>query len=48
MTRPAQTSHSGMSQAAREAVGITDRLVRISAGIEAKEDLIGALEKALQ
>jgi cystathionine beta-lyase/cystathionine gamma-synthase len=49
MTRPSRTSHSGMSSADRHRLGISDRLIRLSVGIEAIEDLLqdfaGALEK---
>jgi len=40
LTRPAATSHSGMSSEDRKRLGITDGLVRVSIGIEATEDLI--------
>lgn len=48
ITRPATTSHAGMSPAEREAVGITDSLIRISVGIEATEDLIDDFAQALR
>jgi cystathionine gamma-synthase/cystathionine gamma-lyase/cystathionine beta-lyase len=47
VTRPAITSHSGLSAEARRALGITDSLVRVSVGIEAVEDLIADFEQAL-
>ncbi len=47
VTRPAQTSHSGMSKTEREAAGINDELIRLSIGIEAVEDLIANLDHAL-
>ncbi len=47
VTRPAATSHSGMSPEEREAVGITDSLVRISVGIEDVDDLIADFSQAL-
>ncbi|MDM8538387.1 aminotransferase class I/II-fold pyridoxal phosphate-dependent enzyme, partial [Desulfobacterales bacterium HSG17] len=47
ITRPATTSHSGMSKQEREAAGISDGLIRVSVGIEAIEDLIGDFEQAL-
>ena len=47
MTRPAVTSHAGMSPSEREAIGITDSLVRVSAGIESAKDLIGDFDQAL-
>jgi cystathionine gamma-synthase/cystathionine gamma-lyase/cystathionine beta-lyase len=49
ITRPAVTSHAGMSAEDRASVGITDDLVRLSVGIEDAEDLLadfaGALDK---
>ncbi|MFQ6677153.1 MAG: trans-sulfuration enzyme family protein [Fidelibacterota bacterium] len=47
ITRPAQTSHSGMSKEDREASGINDELIRMSIGIEAVDDLITAIDNAL-
>lgn len=40
ITRPATTSHSGMSAEDRRNLGISDRLIRLSVGIEATEDII--------
>jgi len=48
ITRPATTSHSGMSPEERRRIGITDSLVRVSVGIEAREDLIEDFEQALR
>jgi cystathionine beta-lyase/cystathionine gamma-synthase len=48
ITRPAITSHAGMSPEDRERLGISDRLIRFSVGIEATEDLIADLEQALE
>lgn len=48
VTRPATTSHSGMSRKEREERGITDSLIRVSVGIEAKEDLIEDFDQALK
>jgi cystathionine beta-lyase/cystathionine gamma-synthase len=48
LTRPATTSHSGMSPEDRRRVGITDGLIRVSVGIEATEELIEDFEQALQ
>ncbi len=48
LTRPATTSHSGMSPQDRLKAGITDSLVRMSVGLEAAEDLIEDLERALE
>jgi len=47
LTRPATTSHSGMFPQDRLKAGITDSLVRMSVGLEAAEDLIEDLERAL-
>ena len=43
----ATTTHASLSEAERQVVGITDGLVRLSIGIEDKEDLIADLEQAL-
>jgi cystathionine beta-lyase/cystathionine gamma-synthase len=47
VTRPALTSHSGMTREARLALGITDSLIRVSVGIEAGEDLVEDFGQAL-
>jgi cystathionine beta-lyase/cystathionine gamma-synthase len=47
ITRPATTSHSGMSPEDRRRLGIGDDLIRLSVGIEATEDLIADLRQAL-
>lgn len=47
-TRPALTSHRGLTEAERAHLGITDGLVRMSVGIEATEDLIDDLGRALE
>jgi cystathionine beta-lyase/cystathionine gamma-synthase len=47
ITRPATTSHSGMSPEDRRRLGITDSLIRVSIGIEATEDLLADFEQAL-
>jgi cystathionine gamma-synthase/cystathionine gamma-lyase/cystathionine beta-lyase len=48
ITRPAATSHAGMSAEDRERIGVTDELIRISTGIEDVADLIADFEQALQ
>jgi len=48
VTRPATTSHAGMSKEDREAQGIMDHLIRMSVGIEDAADLIADLEAALK
>ena len=47
ITRPALTSHAGMSPADRARVGVTDDLVRVSVGIEDPDDLIADFAQAL-
>ena len=47
ITRPATTSHSGMTGADRERAGIRDGLIRLSVGLEATEDLIADFTEAL-
>jgi cystathionine beta-lyase/cystathionine gamma-synthase len=44
---PAQMTHASMPQEVRERIGITEGLVRLSAGIEDVEDIIGDLDQAL-
>ncbi|MCY3766877.1 MAG: aminotransferase class I/II-fold pyridoxal phosphate-dependent enzyme [Gemmatimonadetes bacterium] len=46
ITRPAATSHSGMSPEDRAELGITDGLVRVACGIEAAGDLCADFAKA--
>jgi cystathionine beta-lyase/cystathionine gamma-synthase len=48
ITRPATTSHSGMSPKDRQKLGISDSLVRVSVGIEATEDIIEDFDRALK
>lgn len=47
VTRPAQTSHKGLSEAERAALGIGEGLVRMSVGLEDTADLIEDLRAAL-
>jgi cystathionine gamma-synthase/cystathionine gamma-lyase/cystathionine beta-lyase len=47
ITRPAATSHAGMSRQDRERLGITEDLVRVSCGIEGQQDLISDFGQAL-
>jgi cystathionine beta-lyase/cystathionine gamma-synthase len=47
LTRPATTSHSGMSPEDRQRLGISDSLIRVSVGIEATEEIIDDFERAL-
>lgn len=44
---PATSSHRGLSAEERDAVGISDGLVRLSAGIEDIDDIIADLAQAL-
>jgi cystathionine beta-lyase/cystathionine gamma-synthase len=43
----ATTTHASLSDAERESLGITQGLVRLSVGIEDKEDLIADIDQAL-
>jgi cystathionine beta-lyase/cystathionine gamma-synthase len=47
ITRPATTSHAGMSPEDRERLGITSDLIRVSCGIEGTQDLIADFGQAL-
>jgi cystathionine beta-lyase/cystathionine gamma-synthase len=47
MTRPVTTSHKGLTPEERERIGISDSLIRMSVGVEATEDLIDDLARAL-
>ena len=47
MTRPAISSHAGLTPEERKAAGIQDFLLRISVGIEDCQDLINDFEQAL-
>jgi O-succinylhomoserine sulfhydrylase len=46
VTHPASTTHQRLSQKERNEVGITDRLVRLSVGLEDVEDIKEDLEQA--
>jgi cystathionine beta-lyase/cystathionine gamma-synthase len=48
LTRPVTTSHSGLTPEERKRIGISDRLIRLSVGIEATEDLILDFKNALE
>ena len=48
VTHPASTTHSKLSSQDREAVGITDGMVRLSIGLEHQEDIINDLKQALE
>ena len=47
VTRPAVTSHGGLSAEERARAGIDDDLVRVSVGLEAVEDLCEDFDRAL-
>jgi cystathionine beta-lyase/cystathionine gamma-synthase len=48
ITHPVTMTHAAIPPAERHNAGITDGLVRLSVGLEDAEDLIAALDKALQ
>jgi methionine-gamma-lyase len=48
ISHPASMTHSGVARELREAIGLTDALVRISIGIENVEDLISDLAQGLE
>jgi cystathionine beta-lyase len=45
--QPSRTSHAKLDEASRQRLGIDDRLMRLSTGIEAADDLIADLDAAL-
>jgi cystathionine beta-lyase/cystathionine gamma-synthase len=47
LTRPALTSHAGMSRDERQRAGISDSLVRMSVGLEATDEIVEDLLQAL-
>jgi cystathionine gamma-synthase/cystathionine gamma-lyase/cystathionine beta-lyase len=47
ITRPATSSHAGMSPEDLDRLGITPDLIRVSCGIEAAQDLIADFDQAL-
>ncbi|MDR1535709.1 MAG: PLP-dependent aspartate aminotransferase family protein [Planctomycetota bacterium] len=48
MTYPVTMSHASMPREERERRGISDRLVRLSVGLEAGEDLLADIKRALR
>lgn len=48
VTHPASTTHSGLTEEERRAVGITPGLIRVSVGLEHIDDIIGDIEQALK
>jgi cystathionine gamma-synthase len=47
MTYPLTQTHNAIPQAMRESAGVTERLMRLSAGIEDSADIVADLEQAL-
>ncbi|MFC4721622.1 trans-sulfuration enzyme family protein [Geojedonia litorea] len=47
MVSPYLTSHALLTQEERDVIGISDRLIRFSVGIENKKDLISDIEQAI-
>ena len=47
VTHPATTTHQRLKPVERQAVGISDGLVRLSVGLEDPQDLIEDLDQAL-
>ena len=47
VTRPAASSHAGLTAQERERIGIADGLMRLSIGLEAAEDLVEDFGRAL-
>ncbi len=48
ITNPATASHCDLSQVLRDRLGISDRLIRLSVGLEAPQDLIADFEQAFE
>ena len=47
ITHPASATHGDIPKEERDRLGITDRLIRLSVGLEAPEDIIADLDQAL-
>lgn len=47
LTRPATTSHRGLSPEDRERLGISESLIRVSVGLEATDEIIEDFDRAL-
>ena len=47
ISHPATMTHAAIGAAGRKAIGLTDGMVRISAGVEDREDIIADLNQAL-
>jgi cystathionine gamma-synthase/O-succinylhomoserine sulfhydrylase len=48
MTHPSSTTHSSLSEDVRQAMGVTQGMLRISVGLEDPQDLIEDLDQALR
>jgi O-succinylhomoserine sulfhydrylase len=48
MTHPASTTHHGMGAEARDAMGVTEGMIRINVGLEDPQDLVEDLDRALK
>jgi cystathionine beta-lyase/cystathionine gamma-synthase len=48
IAHPATMSHAAIGEKGRQAMGITDGMLRLSVGLEDVEDIIGDLEQALE
>lgn len=47
-THPASTTHSSLTEEARQAVGITAGLIRVSIGLEHPDDIVKDIDQALE
>lgn len=47
ITRPATSTHNGLTAKEREAAGVSDTLIRLSVGIEEEADLIADFKQGL-
>ncbi len=47
ITHPTSSTHASIAREEREKIGLTDDLIRISAGLEATDDLIADMKEAL-
>ena len=47
-TRPAMSSHRGMSPSERQRAGVSDGLIRLSVGVEGLDDILTDLEQAFR
>jgi O-succinylhomoserine sulfhydrylase len=48
MTHPASTTHAGLSAETREAMGVTEGMLRLNVGLEDPDDVIEDFDRALQ